>query len=327
MQFIINLLKMLFGGGRKSAPNSSKGEGIKSPEVEPIGAAMEEAPIVPIGAAVEEAKIEPLGEEPVAKVEQVFPKFNLEDIKFHSDFPKDQYYQTEHPKNQVCLHHTVSGDGAEGDIRWWKKTAERVATSVIVERNGVLNQLFSTRHWGHHLGIKWLTFKNKKIAPIYRKNRSGKSYVANNEILNERSHGVEIDSWGSLKKINGQWRAFPNNYGTTGTPVIIPDDLVQEYPDGFRGAYGYEKYTKEQIDKTMSYLVYLHVVDGIPLTYNEDMWDISVRALSGESGIWSHTSYRSDKSDCHPQPELIEALKKLEKLTPEEIKLIYDKDS
>jgi hypothetical protein len=35
------------------------------------------------------------------------------------------------------------------------------------------------------------------------------------------------------------------------------------------------------------------------------------KALSGTPGVWTHVSYRADKSDCHPQIELINALKEL----------------
>ena len=41
------------------------------------------------------------------------------------------------------------------------------------------------------------------------------------------------------------------------------------------------------------------------------MWDISDKALAGEAGVWTHVSFRTDKSDCHPQPELIQMLKSL----------------
>jgi len=46
------------------------------------------------------------------------------------------------------------------------------------------------------------------------------------------------------------------------------------------------------------------------------MWDVSQRALSGEPGIWTHVSYRQKpgKTDCHPQPELIEMLKTIASL-------------
>jgi hypothetical protein len=41
------------------------------------------------------------------------------------------------------------------------------------------------------------------------------------------------------------------------------------------------------------------------------MWDVSKNALSGKPGIYTHVSYRKDKSDCVPQPELITALQSL----------------
>ena len=39
--------------------------------------------------------------------------------------------------------------------------------------------------------------------------------------------------------------------------------------------------------------------------------NISKNAMNGVPGVWTHTSYRNDKSDCHPQKELIEMLKRL----------------
>ena len=50
---------------------------------------------------------------------------------------------------------------------------------------------------------------------------------------------------------------------------------------------------------------------GINLTYNEDIWDVTKRALSGENGVYTHNSVRKDKADVYPHPKLIEALKTL----------------
>ena len=47
------------------------------------------------------------------------------------------------------------------------------------------------------------------------------------------------------------------------------------------------------------------------MRYYENMFEINDQALSGLNGIWSHVSFRSDKSDNHPQPELKEMLKNL----------------
>jgi len=44
---------------------------------------------------------------------------------------------------------------------------------------------------------------------------------------------------------------------------------------------------------------------------NGGVWKPIQAALDGKAGIWTHVSYRYDKSDCHPQPELINMLKTL----------------
>jgi hypothetical protein len=41
------------------------------------------------------------------------------------------------------------------------------------------------------------------------------------------------------------------------------------------------------------------------------MWDISKKGLSGIPGVYTHNSYRKDKSDISPQPKMIAMLKSL----------------
>ena len=50
---------------------------------------------------------------------------------------------------------------------------------------------------------------------------------------------------------------------------------------------------------------------NIPLKYNPDIWDVTTRALKGESGVYTHNSVRYDKVDVSPQPKLIEMLQSL----------------
>lgn len=49
----------------------------------------------------------------------------------------------------------------------------------------------------------------------------------------------------------------------------------------------------------------------IPNTYQTDMWKLNTQAMNGTPGIWTHVSFRADKSDCHPQLSLINLLKGL----------------
>lgn len=207
------------------------------------------------------------------------------------DFPDNQYYKTKTPKKQIVLHHTVSGRGVNGDVNYWLSSTSRIATHLIIDWKGVPHQCFSSSYWGHHLGVKSYIFKKLGLPSINTK-------------LNKETISIEIDSYGGLIKDGEKWK---NVYGGT-----ISNDRVYEYPEGYRGYYAFEKYTDEQINTIKELLIFWNNRYGISLKYNENMWDVNKDALSGKGGVWSHTSYRPDKSDCHPQQELIDMLKSLD---------------
>lgn len=213
------------------------------------------------------------------------------------DFPESQYHKEVFLKNQIVLHHTSSGPGVEGDARWWLSTPEKVATSKIIDRDGTIYSCFDSKYWASHLGLNH----------------------PNNGTLQRRSIGIEIDSWGVLAFIEGSYRSY------LGAKVL--DENVVEYPSGFKTipkssyfdkhevtgqtAYFYEKYTPAQILSVAQLLELWGEVHNIPLNYHEDMFELSQAALSGTPGVWTHVSFLAEKSDCHPQAELIEMLKSL----------------
>jgi len=219
-------------------------------------------------------------------------KLNLNDI-IQVDFPDNQYFREETNKKQIVLHHTVSGQGTEGDIAWWRSTVERIGTAVIIGWDGKIYQCFSTKYWAHHLG----------------------THALNNTALNKASIGIEIDSWGALVKINDKW--YPAKWDdiqkkNVANIAIKPITNVQECPQGFNGFYGFEKYTDAQIEAIKKLLIFWNVKYKIPLEYNFDMWALSNKALNGQAGIWTHVSFRgNEKSDCYPDERLINMLKSL----------------
>lgn len=229
----------------------------------------------------------------IIKEQKVLLKLNLKEI-ITVDFPIEQYIRKSYNKTQIVLHHTVSGQGVNGDIAWWRSTVERIGTAIIVGWDGKIYQCFGSKYWAYHLGLK----------------------TSNNKKLNQTSIGIEIDAWGGLVRANGLWypakwnKELKKNVANT---KIAPIQNVQVYEQGFRGFYGFEKYTDAQIEAVRKLLVYWNKRYKIPLNYNTTMFDISQEALSGKPGIWSHTSFRSDKSDIHPQKELVEMLKSLSK--------------
>lgn len=218
-------------------------------------------------------------------------------------FPDNQFFHDIYPKTQIVLHHTVSGNGVEGDISSWEGDPVQVAVCIVVDRDGIAWQLFSSKYWAYHLGVS-----------------------TNNHALNKASIAIEIDNWGWLipgdnttkqfgLKPNGQpnmiYTVLGKYYTYYGNSVTVP---MEYYADGFRGYRNYEKYTEKQLRTVGELLLLWRLKYNISLKYNEDMWDISPRALNGEPGVWTHVSYRpaSAKTDCHPQPSLIDMLKTLD---------------
>ncbi|MES2588837.1 MAG: peptidoglycan recognition family protein [Bacteroidota bacterium] len=199
-----------------------------------------------------------------------------------------QYYQEEYPKKQIVLHHTVSNGNAKSVMNWWASTPAKIGVAFIIDREGIIYQCFSSKHWAHHLGTK------AKI----------------NKQLNQESIGIELCSWGGLiRKENSMLKGSPKFFSSTGTEVPASEVVKPKNP--FRGYLYFQKYTDKQL-KSMQILVnYLCEAYNIPKTYNADMWDYSRMAIKGIPGIYSHVSFRKDKSDCFPQKELIEILKQI----------------
>ena len=214
-------------------------------------------------------------------------------------FPENKYFKEEQVKTQVVLHHTVSGPNIDGDVSSWLDNKDKVATAIIIARDGTPYQLFSSKYWAYHLG-------------------------AGDHNQDRRSIGIEIDNWGWLTPGTGALKMFrhknkylrnfkitnPIKYYTYyGNEVNVP---MQFYPLGFKGYQWYEKYTDAQIQTVGELLLLWKTKYNIPLKYNDSMWDISSSAMTGTPGIWTHDSFRKDKTDCHPQPELIEMLKAIQ---------------
>ncbi len=218
------------------------------------------------------------------------------------NFPATQYVQEVTRKRQIVLHHTVSGEGVNGDLSWWMKTPERVATAYLIDRQGVVHQLFDDKYWAYHLGMEQRFFA--KAGCPYKK-------------LDPQSVGIELDSWGALMPAS-DGKFYPVRWNTEtkrmeANTKCQPVKYFYEYcqQSKFRGFTYFERYTTAQLDALRELLRNLCTRHGIPKTYNPDIWDVSKRALTGEAGIFTHASYRPDKSDAHPQPELINLIKTL----------------
>ena len=180
---------------------------------------------------------------------------------------------------------------------WNADDRGRIATCVTISGkgqskdtyDGEICQAFSSKYWGYHLGLKPDVFRAK-----------GVPYKA----LDKHAIGIEICSWGPLDKVNGKFYNYVDRE--------VPADQVTELNTPYKGYKFYHRYTDAQIESVKNLLMYWQNTYGIDLTYREeDMWTVSTRALKGEGGVYTHNSYRKDKSDIHPCPRMIAMLKSL----------------
>lgn len=210
------------------------------------------------------------------------------------DFPENQYYKIQFPKNQIYLHHTAGNADAKNVFHGWKNDVGLIGTCVSISGkgkniiDGEIVQGFSSKFWAYHLGVKTKYFQAMKLP--YKE-------------LDKISIGIEICNWGQLTLKNGKFYNYVNRE--------IAANEVCELVTPHRGYKYYHNYTDAQIESTRQLLLYWGELYNIPLTYNEDIWNLTPRAYKGEAGVFTHNSVRPDKVDVYPHPKLIEMLKSL----------------
>jgi N-acetyl-anhydromuramyl-L-alanine amidase AmpD len=225
---------------------------------------------------------------------------NLEKIVQYK-LPDVQFVKEEHDKKQIVLHHSAGWDNARGMFDGWAADKQRVATAMGIVDDGTIHQCFASKYWAWHINI--LSRGNS-----IRTDQRFKKYMtyAHAESLEKHSIGVEVCNWGPLL-YDGD-----SSFATWAGTRITDEKRVIEYPGhGFRGHKYFERYTDAEIESLYKLIRYWAQRYNIQTTYTSDMWDVNVAAVSGHPGVWAHVSFRSDKSDMHPQPELLQMLKSL----------------
>lgn len=211
---------------------------------------------------------------------------------------ESQYIKTETKKTMIVLHHTAGNSSGVGTIKMWDNDDRgRIATCVVISGkgqskdtfDGEICQAFSSKYWGYHLGLKQDIFRAK-----------GVPYKS----IDPMAIAVEICNWGPLTKKGNKFYNYVDRE--------MPADQVCELETPYKGYKYYHAYTDAQIESLRQLMVYWKGIYGIDLTYREeDMWNISVRGLKGENGVYTHNSFRKDKSDIYPCPRMISMLKSL----------------
>lgn len=199
-----------------------------------------------------------------------------------------QWLKEKSKKNQIVLHHSVS-PSVDSLFNWWNQDKGRIGTAYSIDKDGTIYSHFPDDEWAYHLYIN---------SPGNKVTRGLKRFSVNRD---KESIGIELVSAGGLTLKEGKWYS---SYGT-----VVPDENVIE--TNYRGYKGFEKYTPQQLASLKFLLESLCKKYNIP--YTIPTFDVEDNALKGKSGIYSHTSYRTDKSDCYPDTDLIQVLNSLKK--------------
>lgn len=208
-------------------------------------------------------------------------------------------HQQAFKKRQIYIHHTVSSGNPINVITWWQQremmTGEKVATAYVIAgrkttptssyKDGEIYSAFPDKYWAAHLGKPTRTPGTNPLPA---------------STLHKQSIAIELCNWGWLEQINDQY------YTNKGT--VIPANEV--LPLDYRHKPYYQLYTDAQIESLRQLLLHLTNLYDIPRNFHP-MFGICPEALEGKPGIFSHTSVRSDKWDCAPQPKLLEMLRSL----------------
>ena len=222
------------------------------------------------------------------------------DVNFES-----YYFKSTYQKRQIIWHHSAGWDNARGMFEWWKQDGRvHVATSVGITDNGTVWRGFDEKYFAASIGCSSSVFKAHNIPLKYGKNSMGNWYVSNNLTLDKGAVAVEICNWGNLTEKDGKYYSWAN--------AEVPSSKVVEL--NYKGYKYFEKYTSAEI-KALKYWTLLNAIRfDIPVNYNEDdFWTVNKNALSNVSGVYTHNSYRQDKTDVSPQQNLIKMAKSLGK--------------
>jgi len=84
---------------------------------------------------------------------------------------------------------------------------------------------------------------------------------------------------------------------------------VYELDTPYKGHRFFENYTDEQIESVRELLLLWKERYQIPLTYHDDIWEVTDRALKGNAGVYTHNSVRADKIDIYPHHSIVDMLK------------------
>ena len=206
--------------------------------------------------------------------------------------PPTEYFRGPVPKNWIIWHHTAGWDNPFAVIDMWANDRRaKVGTEYVIGGMHPLRQTFK--------------YDGQIVQAFPEGGYAWHTGTGMNE-LHIQSVGIELCNIGPI--INGKTYV--------GTPVVAEQVCTLSKP--FRGATQYQKYSDRQLQslKTLT----LHLANKYNIDLHEGLYKwVKEKGAAGfdmvnqnyankNKGLYSHTNLTLGKSDCFPQPELIDLL-------------------
>ena len=195
-----------------------------------------------------------------------------------------------------------------------------IATHTFIAQNGEIEYVFPDRFWAYNLGV----ISSKTPGTRSALSKQGIRNPGSN-LLNKRTLSVELTALGYIQKVGDKWMQDSNNYTKKvksgkiklSTPYQLKNGAIIPM-DNYKGYKYFQSYSVDQL-KGLKTLLEKWGPDGerkivwsITSDQFEDLFPpegkVSKNAFNGVSGIYTHNSFKVEKSDIMPQKELLELL-------------------
>lgn len=216
---------------------------------------------------------------------------NVKRIKFDG-----YYFKHGFKKKQIVWHHSAGWDNARSMFQWWKVDKRKhVATSIGITDDGTIYKGYDESYWAYHLGLNSRVLSSFKIPLVT-------PYGYHKTLIESHSVAVEICNWGQLAKRDGKFYSWAN--------VEVPSEKVDEI--AYRGGQYFERYTEAELSSLKYWTLLMAIRFDIPLTNGPDtLFRLDRGALEGKEGLYTHCSFRADKTDLYPSKEVLALIEEL----------------
>lgn len=262
-----------------------------------------------------------------------------------------EYFTSLYQKDKIFLHHTAGGHRPDWTIDWWDTDTNnsggrrRVATAFVIGGkslngdaafDGKIFRAFDEKFWAVHLNGSKLYHLDKSSIGIE---------ICNYGPITQNNHG-DFYNYVNKKmpqndviKLPKPFRGYKYYHKYTNAQLDSLKELLLELQKNFNidlksGLQEWLAKEDLQLPAGLSLTEqqkWLNkngftgkdgsslVEDGIRGTntswalksLNKGAFEYNAQCIKGHKGLWTHTNVRKDKSDCSPQPELIDLIKLL----------------